>query len=211
MVPPVNQRNLVGSTAHAKYIRVLDEDKCNRLFGSQKKVNMVEGVVANVDQQITKQRRKQLYVISYYKTPDGSVNRYSIHIKSVVSGPVLVPVPVNLPATAPILTVTTTTIIPDIPSTSVPDDHTTPVDPAPVSTTTTTTAVPALLPTTTTVHDNSTTISEPAPDPTITTTIPYNTTNHVVPEPDTTTTTCVYANPHTKNAHVPDPNPPPQK
>ena len=32
------------------------EAECNRLYGSQKKVKMVEGVVVNVDLQITKQR-----------------------------------------------------------------------------------------------------------------------------------------------------------
>ena len=53
-------------------------------------------------------------------------------------------------------------------------------------------------------------IVAPAPEPTIATTSPYNTTTPIVPEPDMTTTTCVYANPHTKNAPVPDPTPPPQ-
>ena len=67
----------------------------------------------------------------------------------MVAGPVLVPVPVNLPATAPILTATATTIFPTNPSTSVPVDHSTPFDPASVTTTTYTTVTPALLPTTT--------------------------------------------------------------
>ena len=59
MVPPVDQRKVVGPTVHAKAIHVIAEAERNRLYGSQKKVEMVEGVVDNVDQKITKQRRKQ--------------------------------------------------------------------------------------------------------------------------------------------------------
>ena len=57
---------------------------------------MFEGVVINVDLQITKRRRKQFYVIADYKNPDGSVKRARLQIKSVVAVPVLVPVPGNL-------------------------------------------------------------------------------------------------------------------
>ena len=64
MVPPVDQRKVVGYTVHAKAICVMDETECNILYGAQKKVKMVEGVVVNVDQQITNQRRKQFYVIA---------------------------------------------------------------------------------------------------------------------------------------------------
>ena len=64
MVPRVDQRKVVGSTVHDKSIRLMAEAECNTLYGSQKKVNMVEGVVINVDRKVTKQRRKQLYVIA---------------------------------------------------------------------------------------------------------------------------------------------------
>ena len=67
MVPPVDQRKVVGSTVHAKAIHVTAEAECKILYGSQKNVNMVEGVVVNVDQKNTEQRRKQFYVISDYK------------------------------------------------------------------------------------------------------------------------------------------------
>ena len=67
MVPPVNQRKVVGSTVHAKSIRLMAEAECNTLYGSQKKVNMFEGVVINVDRKVTKQRRKQFYVIADYR------------------------------------------------------------------------------------------------------------------------------------------------
>ena len=83
---------------------------------------MVEGVAVNVNQKNTKQRGKQLYVITDYKKPDRSVKRSRLHIKSVVAGPVLAPVPVDLPATAPLLTVTTTTIVTSNTSTSFPDN-----------------------------------------------------------------------------------------
>ena len=210
MVPPVDQRKVVGSTVHAKSIHVMAEAECNRLYGSQKKVKMVEGVVINVDLKITKQRRKQFYVISDYKNPDGSVNRARLPINSVVVGPVLVPVPVNLPSTAPLLTATTTTIVPANTSISFPADNFTPVDPVHVPTTNTTTVTPAFIPKTTTVPSNRPTIFAPSPEPTITTTAPSNPTNTVIPEPDTTTTTRVYANPHNQNAPILDPNPPPQ-
>ena len=62
MVPPVDQRKVAGSTVYDKAVRVMAEDECNRLYGSHKKVNMVEGFFY-VDQNITKQRRKQFYVI----------------------------------------------------------------------------------------------------------------------------------------------------
>ena len=104
----------------------------------------------------------------------------------MVEGQVLVPVPVNLPATAPLLTATTTTIVPDNPSISVPDNNYTPVDPSPVPTTTTTTVTPELLPTTTTVPANRPTIFDPAPDPNITTNVSSNPPTPVFPEPDTT-------------------------
>ena len=64
MVPPVYQRKVVGYTVHAKDIHVMAETESNIIYGSQKKVKRVEEVVVNVDQQITMQRRKQLYVIS---------------------------------------------------------------------------------------------------------------------------------------------------
>ena len=67
MVPPIDQRKLIGSTVHAKAMHVMAEAECNILYGSQKKLEMVEGVVVNVDQQITKQRQKQFYVIDDYK------------------------------------------------------------------------------------------------------------------------------------------------
>ena len=90
MVPPVGLREVVGSSVYAKSICIIAEAECNRLYGSKKKVKMVEGVVINVDLQITKQRRKQLYVIDDYTNPDGSVNRARLQIKSMVSVPVLV-------------------------------------------------------------------------------------------------------------------------
>ena len=58
MVLPVYQRKLIGSQVHAKYICVINEAECNILYGSQKKVKMVEGVVVNVGQKITKKSRK---------------------------------------------------------------------------------------------------------------------------------------------------------
>ena len=108
------------------------EAECKRLYGSQKKANMAEGIVVNVDQNITKKRCKQLYIIYNYKKPDGTVKSARLHITSVVKGTFLVPFPdpVNLPATAPILTATTTSIIPDNPSTSVLADPYNNVDPA---------------------------------------------------------------------------------
>ena len=63
----VDLRKVVGSTVHAKAIHIMSEYECNRLYGSKKKVNMVKGVVINVDLQITKQPKKQLYVIADYK------------------------------------------------------------------------------------------------------------------------------------------------
>ena len=63
MVPTVDLKKVVGSTFHAKAIRVMAEAERNILYGSQKKVKMVEGVVINVDVQITKKRQKRLYVI----------------------------------------------------------------------------------------------------------------------------------------------------
>ena len=127
MILPVDLRKLVGSTVNAKAIHIMAEARCNRLYGLQKKVNMVEGVVNNVETKITKQRRKQFYVILDYKNRDGSVKRTRLNIKSVVTGPFLVLVTVNIPATAPLLTAITTTIVPANPSTSVPADHSTPV------------------------------------------------------------------------------------
>ena len=127
----------------------------------------------------------------------------------MVAVPVLVPATFNLPATAPLWTATTITIVSDYPSTSVPADTSTPIDPVPVLTTNNTTVAPVLLLTTTTVPANNPTIVAPAPEPTITTTFPSNLPTPVVPEPDTITTTCVYDNPYTQNAPVPDPNPPP--
>ena len=210
MVSPVDVRNVAGFTVNAKAMHVMAEDECNILYGSHKKVKMVEGVVINVDLQITNQRRKQLYVIADYKNPDGSVKRSRVHIKSLVARPVIVPVPFNIPATAPLLTATTTNIVPTNPSTGVPADNSNPVDPEPVPTITTTTVSPALIPTTTTVPANCPTIFSPAPEPNITITFPSNPPTHVVPEPDTTTTTRVCANPRTQNSPVPYPTPPPQ-
>ena len=48
MVPPVDQMRVVGSTVHAKDIRIMAEVECQRLYGSQKKAKMVEGVVDNL-------------------------------------------------------------------------------------------------------------------------------------------------------------------
>ena len=56
MFPPVDISKVVGSTVHSKSICVMAEVECNRLYVSQKKVKMVEGVVINVDLKITKQR-----------------------------------------------------------------------------------------------------------------------------------------------------------
>ena len=64
MVPPVDQSKVVVSTVRAKYFHVMSESECNRLYGTQKRVRRVEGLVVNIYQQITKQRRKQFYVIS---------------------------------------------------------------------------------------------------------------------------------------------------
>ena len=64
MVPSVDLRKVVVSTVHTKVINVMAEAECNRIYGSQKKVKMVEGVVINVDLQITKQSQKQFYVIA---------------------------------------------------------------------------------------------------------------------------------------------------
>ena len=58
MVPPVDQRKVVGSTVHAKSMRAMDKAECQRPYGSQKRVNIVEGVAVNVDQTIPKQRQK---------------------------------------------------------------------------------------------------------------------------------------------------------
>ena len=99
----------------------------------------------------------------------------------MVTGPVLVPVLVNIPAIAHLFTATTTNIVPANPSTSVPDDHSTTVDPEPVPTTTTTTITSAPLPRTTTVPANPPTPVVTEPEPTITTTIPSNPTTPVVP------------------------------
>ena len=172
-------------------------------------MNIVEGVVGNVNQYNTKQRWKQFYVIADYKNHDGSVNRSTLHIMSAVAVPFLVPVTVNLPYTAPPFTATTTTTIPSNPSISVPSNIFTPVDAAPILTTTTTTVSLALIPTTTTESYNSPTTVAPAPDPTITTTFPDNPPTIFFPEPGTTTTTCFYANPCIQNYPVSDPNPPP--
>ena len=48
MVHPIDRRNVVGSTVHYKSINVMAEAEYNRIYGSQKKVKMVEGVVNNV-------------------------------------------------------------------------------------------------------------------------------------------------------------------
>ena len=185
------------------------EAECGRIYGSQKKVNMVEGVFVNVDLKITKQRWKQLYVIVDHKNSDGIFKRFMLHIKSVLAEPFPTPVPVNLPATAPLFTATTTTGIPSNPFISVHADTSTPVDPEPVPTTTTTTVSPTLLSTTNTVPYNCPTTVFPSPDPIIITNVPSNTPTPVFPEPDTTTTTCVYSNPPTQHSPVPDPTPPP--
>ena len=209
LVPHCDQRKVVGSTVHDKEIRVMAEAERKRLYFSQKKVNMVEEVAGNVYQQITKQRQKQFYIISGYKSPDGSVKRASIHIKSVVVGLVLVLVSVNISATASLLRTTATTIIPENPSTTFPVYPSTPVDPVIVSTTTNSTYAPALLSTSTTVPANRTNTVSPAPDPTITTNVPSNPPTHVALEPDTTITTSVYANLHNQYAPVPDLTSPP--
>ena len=125
----------------------------------------------------------------------------------MVAGPFLVPIPVSLPSTAPLLTAIDNTIVPDNRYTSVPADPYNTVDPVPVPTTTTTTTSPEILPTTTSVPVNSYNIVAPAPESTISTTSPSNHPTHIVHEPDITNTTCVYANPNTQNSHVPNPNP----
>ena len=130
-------------------------------------------------------------------------------MKYVVAGPVLVPVPFNLPSTAYLLTSSTTNSAPVNPSTSFPADPSTPVDPAHVPTTTTTTVAPVVLLKTTTVPANCPATVAPAPDPTITNAVPANPPTPVVPEPDKTTTTCVYTNSHTQNSPVHYPIPPP--
>ena len=137
------------------------EAKCNRLYVLQKKVKMVEEVVINVDLKNIKKSWKQLYVISDCKNTDVSVKRARINIKSMVAGPVLVPVPFNIPETAPLLTASSTIFFPVNPSTSVPADHSTHVDPTPVTTTPCNTVAPALLPSTTTVPSNLPTIVAP--------------------------------------------------
>ena len=104
MVTLVDLRKGVGSTVHSKYIHIMDKSKCNRVYYSKKKMIMVADFFINVDLQITKQRRKKIYVIAVYKNQDRSVKRARLHIKSVVVGQVIVPVPVNIPATAPLLT-----------------------------------------------------------------------------------------------------------
>ena len=48
---------MVGSTVCVKAMNVMSETECQRLYGSHKKVKMVEGVVVNVDLQITKKIR----------------------------------------------------------------------------------------------------------------------------------------------------------
>ena len=80
MVPTVDQRKVVGSTIHAKFIHLMAEAEYNRLYVSQKKVKRVEGVVVNFYQKITKQRWKQFYVIADHKNPDGSFKRARLHI-----------------------------------------------------------------------------------------------------------------------------------
>ena len=79
MVYPVDLSKVVGSKVHDRSIRVMDEAECKRLYGSQKKVKMVKGVVVNVDLQITKKRRKKLYVIYDCKNTDGSFKRARLH------------------------------------------------------------------------------------------------------------------------------------
>ena len=105
---------------------------------------MVEGVVVNIDQNITKQRWKKLYIISDYKNTDVSVKRARLNMKSVVSVTVLVPVSVNTPNNASLWTSTTTTIVTSNPPTSVPTNPSTNVDPESVKITTTTTLETAL-------------------------------------------------------------------
>ena len=160
---------------------------------------MSEGAVVNLDQQITEKRRNQFYVIADYKNTDGSVKRARLHIKYVVAGPVLVPVPVNLPETATILIATTTTSITANLYTNVTSDPSTTFDPAPVPTTTITNVAPELLPRATTIPTKFSTTFAPPPDPKITTTTPDNTPTPVIPEPDTTTTTCIFANSCSQN------------
>ena len=63
MVSTVDKRKVVGFTVHDKAIHVMAEAECLRLYGSQKKVKIVEGVFVNFDQQINKIMQKQLYVI----------------------------------------------------------------------------------------------------------------------------------------------------
>ena len=54
MINPVYQRKVVSSTVHDKYIHVMAEAECQRLYRSQKKADMVEGVVFNVKPKNTK-------------------------------------------------------------------------------------------------------------------------------------------------------------
>ena len=65
MVPPVDQSKVVGSIVHAKAIRVMAEAECNILYGLRKKVNIVEGVVVNVDQKLlSKGRSNSMLLVS---------------------------------------------------------------------------------------------------------------------------------------------------
>ena len=65
MVPPVDQSKVVGSIVHAKAIRVMAEAECNILYGLRKKVNIVEGVVVNVDQKLlSKGRSNSILLVS---------------------------------------------------------------------------------------------------------------------------------------------------
>ena len=78
MVTPVDLRKVVGSTVYAKSIHVMTEDECNIIYGSQKKVNMVEGVVINVDLQITKKsgRNSMLFLNTKVLMEVSSVTGY---------------------------------------------------------------------------------------------------------------------------------------
>ena len=66
MIGPLDQLS-ERSTVHTESIHVMAEAECNILYGSQKKVKMVEEGVLNVYQQIIKQSCKQFYIIADYK------------------------------------------------------------------------------------------------------------------------------------------------
>ena len=53
IVYPVDKSRVLGSTVHAKAIHVMAEVERQRLYGSQKKANIVEGAFVKVYRKIT--------------------------------------------------------------------------------------------------------------------------------------------------------------